>query len=1162
VGTNDRQCVTKSPALLNVPLDGAHFNSKEGQCQLVTGGVSIRPSVHNASGWNYCQLKASVRVNRGATLRFNDPLRLSTTQANSNRGTLLQSTLSLATFQGTPPAVEEFLNRQIRFCPSCLPRDYSMKISLTTLGSDVLSPCPTDATVDHHITARTASIQTLKLVVRNASCTQSNTCTSSASLLSGVEVNVNAGACFQQSVLSQQGQVSMDVPLSNPNNPSPRQLQITISKLGFANVTLLQDRFDGPIDLGNIYLVPNTYGANWQNPVLAGIVLDATNNSAYNFAMNDVAVTVDCYRGYGITSGDNSKVATTPIDSTGRFQFPDLQPGLYTVVARAANSDGLGDDQYIMNYKTSMWTDDDQLILLSPVVPEGSLRIVMSWDNKPGTPTDLDLHVKFKPTDDAKVSKSPAPAARRLDGASWVTEDKEPDPNEGTGAGYGWEEKEEDGGGYDGYGYGDDTVGGSSGGYEGYGDVVSEELGRECDVFMYSFACGGAVMETYTNDKTVPGGESILLQNMYQTVYTVFLRNYLADGATEHSGAILEMYDNTGKRETITLPSTAGVNYATGVTPDSAEDTGFAKDATYARMACLDSVGGTSTGIFGVGRYDLNPTSGLVAGECPPTNERNLCSANNVQTITGLNGTVDIYDGSGAFYNYPPNQDCLWDIAVADDALLKTKHLMLSWTRFELERWGDSCEEDYVTVWDSSCKDKADSNLLYKTCGCGVLEPGTRPSGPTCGPDMQLRMPHVITNGAKMCVQYHTNGDVNLNGIQGTVAVVNDVAPLKAKCQNHADCHTCTSDPDCGWCQSTASCAAGNSLGDFNTGANTCPNDMWSQNDCLCRGVVEWDIKALTPGGHKYTVTDGSADGHHYDNDMRCKWKLYTTPKANVQEVILLKFPAFELEPNQFCMFYDYVSVSWQDHTGTNKVKTLCNNRMGQVDTIEITGEHPLTNPVTVKFKSSRSNTFSGFKIEPSVATQTRVLRDETWSGCECDPEATWTLASGATGRGCADIDPVGTGDGRAICVVKPGSCVHSRPPQGAWPPRGKPTMWANRDRPCLFPFKYKGVWHNDCINMDNGNQGPWCSPRRQYFEHYAGRINKIKCNAGKTDYYEETQHLDYCSSWKTDVTGTYVNELSASPSENPVLSLYKEDDGFEFSYDWGQTVNNLFPRL
>jgi hypothetical protein len=368
----------------------------------------------------------------------------------------------------------------------------------------------------------------------------------------------------------------------------------------------------------------------------------------------------------------------------------------------------------------------------------------------------------------------------------------------------------------------------------------------------------------------------------------------------------------------------------------------------------------------------------------------------------------------------------------------------------------------------------------------------------------------------------------------------------------------------------------------------------------LCSLKQSGNIQDLTPGGDKYQVTDGSADGHHYNNDMQCKWKLYTpAPTNGDKEVILLNFPTFELEPNQFCMFYDYVSISWQDHTGTNKVKTLCNNRMGQVDTIEITGAHDKTNPVTVNFKSSRSNTFSGFKIDATVAKQvrnilrrtmtgvsgtlhtlhifhilifslclavilslqTRVLRDETWSGCECDPEATWTLPSGATGQGCADIDPAGTGDGRAICVVKPGSCAHSRSPQGAWPPSGKPTMWARRDRPCLFPFKYKDVWHNDCINIDNDKQ-PWCSPRRQYFDHYTGRINKIKCNAGQTDYYEETQHLDYCSSWQTDTTGTYVNELSASPAKNPVLSLYKEEDGFDFSYDWGQTVNNMFPRL
>ena len=143
----------------------------------------------------------------------------------------------------------------------------------------------------------------------------------------------------------------------------------------------------------------------------------------------------------------------------------------------------------------------------------------------------------------------------------------------------------------------------------------------------------------------------------------------------------------------------------------------------------------------------------------------------------------------------------------------------------------------------------------------------------------------------------------------------------------------------------------------------------------LCSLKQSGNIQDLTPGGDKYQVTDGSADGHHYNNDMQCKWKLYTpAPTNGDKEVILLNFPTFELEPNQFCMFYDYVSISWKDHTGTNKVKTLCNNRMGQVDTIEITGAHDKTNPVTVNFKSSRSNSFSGFKIDATVATQVRIF--------------------------------------------------------------------------------------------------------------------------------------------------------------------------------------------
>ena len=64
---------------------------------------------------------------------------------------------------------------------------------------------------------------------------------------------------------------------------------------------------------------------------------------------------------------------------------------------------------------------------------------------------DLDLHVKFKPTDDNAKAAAPSPAARRrMDGASWVTEDKEPDPNEGNGAGYGYGGNDEESTGYDG----------------------------------------------------------------------------------------------------------------------------------------------------------------------------------------------------------------------------------------------------------------------------------------------------------------------------------------------------------------------------------------------------------------------------------------------------------------------------------------------------------------------------------------------------------------------------------------------------------------------------------------------------------------------------------------------------------------------------------------
>jgi hypothetical protein len=608
-GTSLKSCVTKSPALLDLPSDGAVFTGQLNKCELVTSKITIRPSISNASGWSFCQLQATVSINHGGTLSFNHPEEVST-QINTSpeRGKLTASTLSFARFQGTPPSVENFLSRQIRFCPSCLPREYLMRISLTTLGRDVHSPCPTDQTIHHYISARTASIQSIKMLVRNASCTLDDSCTTSKSLLSGAKIRVNAGACFDESVLSSIRGATMNIPLSNPNQPTPSHMEITISKAGFANVTIRKQRFDGQIDLGTFYLVPSKSASLYPNPILKGFILDASTNNYTSFKSNKVIVKVSCYRGYGVTSGVGLVSSTTINDDDGSFSFPDLEPGLYTIVASDASN------MYISNFKTSSWHNPSLSILMSPVVPEGSMRIVLSWNTASNgiySPTDLDLHVKFKPKS-GTASSTESPEARRMlavedvisnNGGYGDVEDAE---NEGQGAGYGISEDNDN---------------------AAFNEESSEE--RECDVFEFNRVCGGALFEVSSNNNTGTlggGGESILLRNMHQTVYTLFIRNYLADYSTEYSDAILEMYDNTGKRDTIHLPSIEGVNYATGETPKKdVEWYTFQKEATYARMACLNAVGGDTVGIFSVGRYDQHPTSSLAHGQCPPTNERNFC---------------------------------------------------------------------------------------------------------------------------------------------------------------------------------------------------------------------------------------------------------------------------------------------------------------------------------------------------------------------------------------------------------------------------------------------------------------------------------------------------------------------------------------------------------
>ena len=575
----------------------------------------------------------------------------------------------------------------------------------------------------------------------------------------------------------------------------------------------------------------------------------------------------------------------------------------------------------------------------------------------------------------------------------------------------------------------------------------------------------------------------------------------------------------------------------------------------------------SKVGIFSVGRYGVNPTSSLVRGECPPTDERKLCSTLTKMSVKpGVNSTTMLFDGSGEFYNYKGSQDCMWDL-VADDSSPSTllgaaPRLSLSWDRFEMERWSKDCEYDYVQVWDGPCSERTDANLLYRTCGCGVNDVDTnRPEGASCGTDLSTRMPRVITRGKSMCVKFVTDVDVNLNGIQGAVSVINEVSELKKRCQSHTGCQTCTSDPACGWCHTTSKCDAGNTLGDFSgTTGSSCPADMWSTKDCTCRsgaGDIEWNLRNALPDGSNYLVTDGSDEGTSYNNNMRCGWKLYAPNMESPGEAIVLKFKQFDLESSYACRM-DSLVVKWVDHTGKSKVRNLCKGgRYGQImRSIEITGTHDKSNPITINFNSDANRGGDGFIIEPKVVAQERVLLDTTWSGCTCLPSSTWTY-QGVQGTGCQSIP-----DGRAVCRVKSGSCSHQK---RKWPPRGKRLLWSRRKGKCHFPFQFKGQWHNDCINTDNNGEA-WCSP----FERYPTRpqiqrpMLKIPCPSGKSDFYEETTHLDYCSSWRTDDTGKYYNDYSGSSGvKNPVMEhQYTHENPIEFAMSFVREIGERIEEI
>ena len=121
--------------------------------------------------------------------------------------------------------------------------------------------------------------------------------------MKGVSVRVNAGNCFRKmKTTGQDGKAKFSVPLRDTANPVPALLNITVSKPGYVPVTLLQARFSGIIDLGDVFLVRTDVAALFPNPSVSGKVYDASTNGR----VPDSSLVVRAYRGFGIQADDSN----------------------------------------------------------------------------------------------------------------------------------------------------------------------------------------------------------------------------------------------------------------------------------------------------------------------------------------------------------------------------------------------------------------------------------------------------------------------------------------------------------------------------------------------------------------------------------------------------------------------------------------------------------------------------------------------------------------------------------------------------------------------------------------------------------------------------------------------------------------------------------------
>lgn len=166
---------------------------------------------------------------------------------------------------------------------------------------------------------------------------------------------------------------------SNTTSYLPYEGKAVIGGLGWSNLVDL-----GTIELQKVIPPP-------VKSTISGTVKNALDNK------NLEGAKINLYSGHidftseQITNGADATL--TPLkdavsSSTGEFNFPEIEVGLYTLVYSKTNF-------YFTKYQLTL--NENPLTVpvasLSPEVQEGTLRFVLSW---PDGPSDLDFHAFFK----------------------------------------------------------------------------------------------------------------------------------------------------------------------------------------------------------------------------------------------------------------------------------------------------------------------------------------------------------------------------------------------------------------------------------------------------------------------------------------------------------------------------------------------------------------------------------------------------------------------------------------------------------------------------------------------------------------------------------------------------------------------------------------------